>query len=197
VKTLYIARQSKKSERMDNLVPWIVVPVFALGFLAGNIWPAHKLSLHLGFYSFGSLVGARLIVILARISREPVNYRLLRLSDSGLEYQGLASERLTVPWTDIESIVFYRDEALFPDLTGPYLETMWIVKNQDGKVIEVMDEWGNRARLLAAFRKCLPGFDFVQGRHGLRSRKAGRWTCFQKPSATSLPEGQPGVLARS
>jgi hypothetical protein len=196
VKTFNIERQSKRNERMDSLVPWIVVPVFALGFLAGDIWPAHQLSLHLGFYALGFVVAARLILILARISRAPVNYRSLRLSDSGLEYQGLTSERLTVPWPDIESIVFYRDEALFPDLTGPYLETMWIVKNQDGRVIEVMDERGNRARLLAAFRKCLPGFDFVEARRGLRSRKAGRWTCFQKPRAASLPEGQPGVLAR-
>jgi len=195
MKTFYIAHQSKKRARMDNLIPWIVVPLFALVFFAGDIWPAHKLSLHLGFYAIGSLLGVRLLVSLARVPREPVNYRSLRLSDSGLEYQGLTSERLTAHWHDIDSIVFDRDEALFPDLTtGPYLETMWLAKKQDGKVIQVMDEWGNRAALLAAFRDCLPGFDFAEARRGLRSRKIGRWTCFQRQRATSAPSG---VLAPS
>ena len=95
MKTFYVATQPKKSERVDNFISWLVVPVFALGFFAGELWPAHKPSLHVVFYAIGSLLTLRFLVILARIPRQPINYCSLRLSDSGLEYRDRSPEPRT------------------------------------------------------------------------------------------------------
>ena len=183
MKPICIARQAKTQKPINDLASWIVAPLFIAGFISGKIWPAWSHWLHLGFYTLGSAVALRFILTVVRIPQPPVNYRSLQLSDTALEYVGLAGQPQIAAWNEIESIVFYRDEALFPDITGPYLETMWLIKPREGKTIQLMDEPSNRAHLLAAFRECLPEFDFAEARRGLDCREKGRWTCFSPPSA--------------
>jgi hypothetical protein len=119
-----------------------------------------------------------IVVMGVRIFRQAHNYHSLRISDEGIAYWIAAKWRKDVAWDEIAGIVFVRTEAMFPDLHGPYLETYWILKKGSGETVEVMDEWSNRRRLLAAFREFCPEFDTAEARLGLRSRKDGKWNCF-------------------
>jgi hypothetical protein len=98
----------------------------------------------------------------------------------------LPPEVFIARWAEIESVVFYRDEALFED-AGPYLESMWLVEKRDGKTFGVMSEVRNRGPLLRAFREYLPGFDEQEVRRGMRAwRTKGKWVCLQRPSNLRL-----------
>ena len=118
--------------------------------------------------------------------RKPVNYDSLLVSAAGVRY--LAAGQLhTFQWDEVEHVDLVREEALFPDLYGPYIESKWLVKTAAGAAIEVMDELPHRRQLLQAFEAYLPGFDHGAARQGLASRGQGRWPCYRRaPSAHPL-----------
>jgi len=119
-----------------------------------------------------------------RVPSGPVNYRSLSLSDAGLEYESLSKQRFSMEWRAIESLVFCRQQAAFPDLDGPYLETMWRISRRGGDgTFEVMDEDSNRAHLVSAFCECLPGFDLTAAERAFRSGHEGKWLCFERASS--------------
>ena len=136
-----------------------------------------------GFYAFVAAFAIYVTAILIQVIREPVNYRSLRLRESGIEYEPLSKEKTTIAWKDIKEIVFCREEAVFPD-PGRYLETKWFIKTHHReRVYEVMDEWGSRTAMIRAFRDCLPRFDVSEARKGVRSRRQGKWMCLERQAA--------------
>jgi hypothetical protein len=178
VRSLYITRQSERRDGWDKYLPWVMVLLFTVGLVVSKVWPAYEHLLGLGFYAWLGALAVYVLVITLRVRRQPTNYRSLRLSDTSLEYEPLQNRKFSMDWQEIESVVFCREEAVFPD-PGPYLETKWFIKKQGGQEIEVMDEWSNRAPLFRAFRERLPGFDTAAARRGMHSREEGRWLCFQ------------------
>ena len=176
-----IAKRTSHRERADSILPWLLSPLFVVGLNAKTMsrhWPAHKNWFEWTAYAACAALSLYITETLIRVAREPVNYRSLRLSDSGLEYLPLWNEQLVIEWKEIERVVFCRVEALFPD-PGPYLETKWLIKRRGSdKIHEVMDEWGNRAPMFKAMCKHLPGFDGGQARQGFRARGEGKWVCF-------------------
>jgi len=190
MKPFYIARRTERRERADRYLPWILVPVFVTGLIVSKVWPAYEPALRVAFYVGCAVFGAYVIATLVLVTREPVNYKFLRLTDAGIEYADASPGVQSARWGEIESVIFYRDEALFEDM-GPYLESMWLVKKRDGKTFEVMNEVGNRGPLLRAFREYLPGFDAREARRGIRAwRTKGKWVCLrQEPKPLPSADG--------
>jgi hypothetical protein len=111
--------------------------------------------------------------------RKPVNYRWIRVEGNRIEYDD-RHDRHLIALDSVAKVEFVRDQAIFPDLYGPYLETSWWIETLDGNKVEVMDEWPDRPRLLRAFKRHLAGFDAARARQALASRSKGRWICFQR-----------------
>jgi hypothetical protein len=117
-----------------------MVLLFTVGLIASRVWPAYEHLLGLAFYIWLGALAIYVVVITLRVRRQPTNYRSLRLSDTSLECEPLQNQRFSMDWQGIESAVFCREEAVFPD-PGPYLETKWFITRQGSEQIEVMDEW--------------------------------------------------------
>jgi hypothetical protein len=195
MKPFYITKQNKRPRNSGNHLRWlwVVVPVLITGTIAGLMWPAYvyREQPYISFYPAAVVLALYLFAILVRgkrksfrIRHEPVGYISLRVSDSGLEYEPLSRRRLSLDWKEIESVVFCREEAAFPDF-GPYLETKWFIRKHDSQLVEIMDESSNREHLMHAFCECLPDFDATEAWQGLRSEKEGRWLCFTNPGRTA------------
>jgi hypothetical protein len=97
---------------------------------------------------------------------------------AGLEYDN-RYRVYAVSWQEITTVRFSR-----------YLEwgmnTGWWVTTADGSGFEILDEWADRRKLLAAFRKHLPAFAIREAKRGLRSWKEGTWICFHRPATSAL-----------
>ena len=115
----------------------------------------------------------------------PVNYRSIELSAKALRYVDLSNRVYLVPFENIVKIEFVREEALFPCLDGPYLETKWRVSLFRSTQIDVMDEMPHRKQLIAAFSSHVPGFDLSAVAEGLGSNVAGKWLCYQASNTES------------
>ena len=180
MKPFRIAGRSKRRERIDTFLPGILTAAFALGFFADQLHltsPAFTYWLRGGLYL--GLIGAGIYVTLTlvQIVREPVNYRSLRVSDLGLEYEPIGPERLVIRWEEIESVVFCREQALFYS----YLENKWFIRTRGGTTShEIMDEWGNRWTIFRGLREFVPGFNRGAAWQGFRSWRKGKWVCLQK-----------------
>jgi hypothetical protein len=173
-------------------MPGILVTFLLLAFfLSGEVWSEYREPIRIVFWVF---LGVTVIVFLlstVRNLRTPNNYRSLHIVSHGLEYENLARAKITIQWSDISSIYFVRDDALFEDIEGPYLETMWILKTEDGKSTDVMDEWQDRQRLMRAFKRNLPGFDMKLAKSAIKGKGRGRWECFSKtPNEALNPDAQ-------
>jgi len=169
-----------------NDLRWIVPTVFFSALLLGaEVWPAHRRLNQMAFAAAAILYIGGVAAIAFREVRstitKPYNYRSLDLSSKGFEYEDLSRRRWFVRWQDISAVKFYRDEALFDDLYGPYLETMWLINSATGDRVEVMDESSNQGRLLEAFQMYLPDFDIDEAKRAIAAtREKGTWTCFSK-----------------
>jgi len=183
---VYIAQGTRWPQALQRRVGWwkVVMSLVAVGVVVGIAWPGYAYVIRvlvlvaltpLAIYLIAILVGAR------RVRFGPVNYRSLGLSNAGLEYEPLSKQRFSIDWKEIESVEFCREEAAFPDLDGPYLETKWLItKRGEGRKIDLMDEDNNRAHLLSAFRECLPGFDMIEAERAFRSWSEGKWLCLKR-----------------
>jgi hypothetical protein len=113
-----------------------------------------------------------------RAEREaPINYKSLTFEENQIRYVNLSGREYVVVFDEIEKVDFVREEALFDDLYGPYLETKWSIHLRDTFTVEVMDETTNRRKLVGAFVRVLPGF---QEPAALVSEEEGRWVCFDR-----------------
>jgi hypothetical protein len=164
-----------------------IVPalLFCAILLCAELWPAHRQLIRMAFVAavilYVSGTAAVAFRKLRRAFAEPYNYRSLNLSTEGFEYEDLSRRKWPVRWQDVSSVKFYRNEAAFEDLCGPYLETMWLIGTATGNRVKVMDESSNRGRLLEAFQKYLPTFDIDEAKRAVAAtRDKGTWICFSK-----------------
>jgi hypothetical protein len=148
MKPFYIARRTERQERADRYLPCVLVPIFVAGLIASKVWPDYEPALWVALFVGSVALAAFVVATLVVVTREPVNYKSLRLSDHGIEYVDASPGAWRARSDEIESIAFWRDQALFEDM-GPYLESMWVVKKKkDGKTFEVMR--GGESRAAAA-----------------------------------------------
>lgn len=139
--------------------------------LASKAWPGLAIPIW----------GVFLVAVAALICldvRDPVNYESMHISGGVVEYV-VAGERTVIPIAEIVRLEFVREEALFPDLYGPYIESKWLVHLADGARVEVMDEWPHRAALLRAFTAHLQDFRQEAALAGTTAKGDGRWLCYE------------------
>ena len=110
----------------------------------------------------------------------PFTYKSLFVDETQLRYVDLSGQVFVVAFDDIEKVEFVREEALFEDVFGPYLETKWLIHMRDRFAEEVMDEEVHRSMLLGAFLRELPHFQETAAAVALASNKEGRWVCFSR-----------------
>lgn len=116
-----------------------------------------------------------------RAEREvPLNYKSLTLEENQIRYVNLSGQVRVVRFGEIEKVEFVREEALFDDLYGPYLETKWNLHTRDTYTVEVMDEETDRKKLVSAFVRVLPEFQGTTVALALASEEQGRWVCFDR-----------------
>lgn len=139
--------------------------------IAGKTWPSLA-------FAIWALFLAALAALLYADLNEPVNYDSLRIDGGVIEYV-VAGQPRAIPLAEVCRLEFVREEALFPDLYGPYIESKWLLRLKDGSFVEVMDEWPHRKQLLQAFCEKLPSFDEQAARQGLRAWGEGRWLCYE------------------
>lgn len=144
--------------------------------VAADEWSGHKLMIWL----LGAIAAA---VVLFVELRKPVNYKSLSITRSRIEYVDLSNRVHLILFREIAKIEFVREEAIFPCIDGPYLETKWIVQTAGGSCVELMDELPHRRKLLRAFRIRLAGFSSATASAALGPHMEGRWLCFQARSA--------------
>ena len=145
-------------------------------FISGKLWPRYESAIWAVF-----LIAVAFYMCIRL--RQPVNYKSIVISEETIEYVGLGS-RDVIRLDAIAKLEFVREEAVFPDLYGPYLEPKWVIQTASGAHVEIMDEWPHRMQLLRTFRKHLPGFDAAAAKTGFKARREGRWLC--SPAATHL-----------
>jgi hypothetical protein len=185
MKTFYIEQTSRRVDRINARLPWLLLALFVAGLIAADVWPSSKPILRVAFYVLLVAYAAYLVGSLVKSTVNPVNYRFLRLSDGGIEYKDFGPDAKIAKWDEIKEVIFIREEALFEDM-GPYLESKWRIQKNDGKTFEVMNEIGNRGPLLRAFRESLLGFDVQQAHRAMQSWKTkGKWTCFERSTEAS------------
>ena len=144
-------------------------------FLAAKAWPDLEAPL---WAAFLGAVGYHIY----REQRKPVNYDSITVRGRTIEYVSRGGREL-IDLAEVVRLSFVRDEALFEDLYGPYLETKWLIQMRDRHFVEVMDEWPHRRVLLRSFAGHLPGFDAALARKGIRSREKGQWVCFERSTS--------------
>lgn len=143
--------------------------------VVGKTWPILEYAIWAVFFTV-------MAALLYADLREPVNYDSMHISGGTIEYV-VAGQKKVIRLEEVSKLEFVREEALFPDLDGPYIESKWLVQSGSHPWIEVMDEWPHRKRLLRAFREHLPHFDEAAARAGLRAWGEGRWLCYQGQGA--------------
>lgn len=143
--------------------------------IAGKTWPNLA-------YAIWAVFLAVMAALLYADLREPVNYESMHISAGIIEYVA-AGQKNVIRLEEVSKLEFVREDALFPDLDGPYIESKWLIQSNSRPWIEVMDEWPHRKQLLQAFREHLPHFDEEAARAGLKAGGEGRWLCYQAQGA--------------
>ncbi len=155
----------------EILLPFVVTLAI---IIAGETWPQYKALIWICFWVlFAAGFGAYIYWVVD----EPVNYKSIGVTPDHIEYK-TSYDHYVIPFREILGVEYVREEALFEDLYGPYLETKWMVKTAAGKYIEIMDEWPDRKKMLRGFRNYLPGFDDEAAMQGIKAKGEGRWPCF-------------------
>ena len=143
--------------------------------IAGKIWPNLA-------YAIWAVFLTVMLALLHADLREPVNYESMHISAGIVEYVA-AGQKNVIRLQEVSKVEFVREEALFPDLEGPYIESKWLIQSDSHPWIEVMDEWPQRQQLLQAFKEYLPHFKEEAARAGLKASGEGRWLCYQAQRA--------------
>ncbi|MEO7106553.1 MAG: hypothetical protein ABIZ09_09285 [Rhodoferax sp.] len=127
-------------------------------------------------------LGAMAVVVFFDVN-EPVNYTSIRVSTGSIAYV-CAGRETNITFDGIRRLELVKEEAMFPDLDGPYIESKWLVQTENAPSIEIMDESPHRKLLMQAFESHLPGFDVSAARAGLRASGEGRWLCYVNQNPT-------------
>lgn len=169
----------ERLRRMREPYRMVLIATFTvLVCVASREWPSFQWEL------WALFLGAMAVVVFFDV-REPVNYTSIRVSAGSIAYV-CAGRETTVKFDEILMLELVREEAMFPDLDGPYIESKWAVQTENSPRIEIMDEWPHRKLLMQAFQSHLPGFDASAARAGLKASGEGRWQCYvnQNPNCT-------------
>jgi hypothetical protein len=159
---------------MNGAVKTLLVVALALAAgMAKNTWLGIEIALWL-------LVAGAIGLSLYETLKQTVNYESLRVWQGRIEYV-CAGEKTVVDLAQVLRLEFVREEALFHDLDGPYLESRWQLQTATQPFnVTILDEWPHRALLLRTFRAHLPGFDETQARKCVGAACEGRWICYEK-----------------
>jgi hypothetical protein len=141
--------------------------------VVGKTWPPLQ-------YPMWGLFLAFMSVCLYADLKEPVNYSSLEVSEGVVEYV-VGPVKKVVRLAEVSRLEFVREEAIFEDLYGPYIESKWVVQSGSDTWTEIMDEWPHRKQLLKAFKAYLPHFDEAAARSGFKALREGRWLCYGDP----------------
>lgn len=133
-------------------------------------------TLSVGSVAFAICVG---VIAFMRSLLRPHNYRALHLSEDSLEYEDLSRTRYRIKWKEIVGIRVVRAQAVFDDLAGAYMETLWYIESEHGQQLMIPGEWSNRFKLRHAFAGRIADFDESMAARGFSSRTAGVWVCFK------------------
>ena len=173
---------------------WLIAILLALTLLAGLVvaFTPYNISLLVVASALLVLLIARQLGFLGAAStRAPTNYTALDIDDASIRYVDLLGRIELIHFADIKRVAYVLEEAAFPDLYGPYIESKWIIRTHDRFYIEVMDEAPHRAQLVAAFRQHLESFDeraLSAGLAGLAASGEGAWECFRSPDCKDSPD---------
>jgi hypothetical protein len=181
-----MSTNSTPKNRTDNITkedtPAILVALLISAlWIWGQACPTYK---QLAYILIGLIVGALVaagVIYIWRLVLQETDQRI-RISNLGIRYEstrysGYSGLSGFIVWSEITRITLIRDEAAYPDIYGPYLETEWFIEfNGDSKSLGF--EWTNRRKLLRAFRAHLRSFDRRKAKTGLRSWRKGKWLCY-------------------
>jgi hypothetical protein len=160
-----------------------MIPVFILYFLYTTLG-----SYFLSYWVFYTLLLVYLIHIfkpLFRMSFETgikikaYSYIDMSLDDDCIRYIPLSKIEVIIKWSDIKSLTYIRDEAMFQDIYGPYNETYWLIKIFDNKFIRIEDESIHRNLLVLSFGKRLARFDSATVKSAIKTKKQGVWDVYE------------------
>jgi hypothetical protein len=156
--------------------------------VAQALWPDNARQIRAATIALMVLVALVLVALFVRSMYRPRNYRSLRIREDQFEYENSLRHRHVVRWSEIASVTFIREEEALPDdLAGPFLITKWEVLTTSGAKVEVMDERSNRADMLKALRRRLPGFSVAEANRALPLSEKGAWLCFERMSDSASP----------
>jgi hypothetical protein len=151
--------------------------------VVGKTWPM------LAYPAWGLFL-AFMAVCLYEDLKEPVNYSSLEVSGGVIEYT-VGPLKKVVRLAEVCRVEFVREEAMFEDLYGPYIESKWVVQSGSDTPTEIMDEWPHRKQLLRAFKAYLPHFDEAAARSGFKALREGRWICYEdRPLDPAAGQGE-------
>lgn len=153
-----------------------------IAILTVLVYAASKEWLSFQWVLWALFLGAMAIVLYCDVN-EPVNYTSIRVSAGRIEYVCTGHETI-VPMDKILKLELVREEAMFPDLDGAYIESKWVVQTEGSPRIEIMDESPHRKLLMQAFQSHLPGFDATAARAGLSASGEGQWLCYVNQNPT-------------
>ena len=102
---------------------------------------------------------------------------------AGIVEYAAAGQKHVIRLREVLKLEFVREEALFPDLDGTYIESKWRIQCASHPWIDVMDERPHRKQLLQAFREHLSHFNEEAAQAGLKARGEGKWLCYQAQGA--------------
>lgn len=163
-----------------------MIPVFILFFLYSKMG-----SYFLSYWVFYILLFIYLIIIFkplfcmsfeTGIKIKAFNYIDIILDEDCIRYICLSKIEEIIKWSDIKSLTYIRDEAMFQDVYGPYDETYWLIKTFDSRFIRVEDESIHRNLLVSNFGKRLIGFDSATVKSAIKTKKQGAWDLYESSS---------------
>lgn len=160
-----------------------MIPVFILFFLYSKMG-----SYFLSYWVFYTLLFVYLIIIFrvllsmsfeTGIKIKAFNYIDMSLDEDCIRYIPLSKIEEIIKWSDIESLTYIRDEAMFQDIYGNYDETYWLIKTFDSRFIRIEDESLHRNLLVSNFGKRLIGFDNATVKSAIKTKKQGAWELYE------------------
>lgn len=159
-----------------------MIPVFILFYLYS------KMGIYfLSYWVFYVFLVAYLIIKLKPLFSMPFetgvklkahSYIDISLDADCIQYVPLSKIEEVIKWSDIVSLTYIRDEAMFQDIFGPYNETYWSIKTIDKRLIRIEDESIHRSLLLSNFGERLVGFDCAAVKAAIKTKKQGCWCLY-------------------
>lgn len=160
-----------------------MIPVFILFILYSKMG-----SYFLSYWVFYILLLVYLIIIFkplfsmsfeTGIKIKAFNYIDMILDEECIRYIPLSKIEEIIRWSDIMSLTYIRDKAMFQDIYGPYNETYWLIISFDNLYIRIEDESIHRNLLLSNFRKRLLGFDITLAKSAIKTKRKGVWGLYK------------------